>query len=86
MKKFAWPLLALVLLIAPMVYVACPESEAADGATPWPELYVGNEYTFFLNGSSVGVTVEGYKDEWVYGQGGSKRVYVNMNNVCFYMY
>ncbi len=80
-KRIALALLTLALLATPLVYVACPESQAADGSTPWPGLYVGSTYTFLMNGDhATRITVEGYDGEYVYGSG----KYVNMYNVCCY--
>jgi len=46
-KKLGLALLTLALLATPVVYVACPQSQAADGSTPWSGLYIGSSYRFY---------------------------------------
>ena len=88
MKKTALALLTIALLAMPLIYVACPESHAADGSTPWPGLYVGQRYTFYgSGGQSVGCYVIGHDGEYIIGgtlDMTQENTYVNMYNVMAY--
>ena len=91
-KRIALALLTLALLATPLVYVACPESHAADGSTPWPGLYIGESYRFELGAGGthygyVDGVVTGYKGNFIKAdtnRDGQDDIFVNMEWVPFY--
>lgn len=91
-KRIALALLTLALLATPVVYVACPQSHAADNSTPWPELYIGEPYDFHFSRETryalnVGGVVTGYKGNFVScdtNDDGVGDVFVNMEQVLYY--
>lgn len=95
-KKLGLALLTLALLATPAVYVACPQSHAADNSTPWPELYIGYSYKFaqqspearYIDICTNGV-VMGYKGAFVsvdHDGDGESDTFVNMNLVLMYSF